>query len=75
MSDIDKIQLQYFIEHNSDKIKTEGYYCTSNGKIKGVFTLTEHLIMFDPIKCQENEAFKDLSHYQAIVDISDIVSC
>ena len=33
----------------------EAYYCTQNGKIKGVFTLTEHMIMFDPIICKENE--------------------
>eukprot|EP00347_Sterkiella_histriomuscorum_P022138 403331548 len=71
ISEIDRIQLQYFIEHQPDKIKSEGYYCTSNGKVKGVFTLTEHLIMFDPIKCQENEQFQ----YQAIIDIQDIVSC
>ena len=35
----------------------EAYYCTKNGKIKGVFTLTEHLILFDPIKCTENDKF------------------
>lgn len=33
----------------------EAYYCTKNGKVKGVLTLTEHLMMFDPIKCAENE--------------------
>ena len=35
----------------------EAYYSTKNGKIKGILTLTEHLIMFDPIVCQENEEF------------------
>ncbi|CDW83732.1 oxidation resistance protein [Stylonychia lemnae] len=76
ISEIDKIQLQYFIDHQPDKIKSEGYYCTKNGKVKGVFTLTEHLVMFDPIKCAENDEFNsDLQKYQAIIDIQDIASC
>jgi hypothetical protein len=98
MSECDKIQLSYFIHNQSDKIKSkrhtqlivtnlaEAYYCTKNGKAKGILTLTEHLIMFDPVKCVENdgnEAFvrlfgiislqKDLKKYQAIIDLQDIV--
>jgi CRISPR/Cas system CMR subunit Cmr4 (Cas7 group RAMP superfamily) len=66
MSECDKIQLSYFIHNQSDKIKSkrnyltylaEAYYCTKNGKAKGILTLTEHLILFDPVKCVENEAF------------------
>lgn len=96
MSECDKIQLSYFIHNQSDKIKSkrhtttpdqsnlaEAYYCTKNGKAKGILTLTEHLIMFDPVKCVENEGFvrpnsnisvqKDLKKYQAIIDLQDIV--
>ena len=35
----------------------EAYYCTENGKVKGVLTVTEHLLMFDPIRCSENDSF------------------
>lgn len=38
----------------------EAYYCTKNGKVKGVFTLTEHLILFNPIKCTENDKLVNL---------------
>lgn len=38
-------------------ILADAYYCTKNGKIKGIMTLTEHLILFNPIKCSENEPF------------------
>lgn len=51
ISACDQIQFSYYIENKPNKIKTEAYYCTKNGKVKGVITLTEHLIMFDPIKC------------------------
>lgn len=57
--------MSYFIEHRPDKIKSkvlnlifiiaEAYYCTKFGNVKGVLSLTEHLIMFDPIRCFENE--------------------
>jgi len=35
----------------------ETYYCTQVGKIKGVMTLTDDLIMFDPLTCAENEKY------------------
>ncbi len=70
MTECDKIQLSYFIQNQSDKIRSkpfiqlikfifiaEAYYCTKNGKVKGNLTLTEHLILFDPIKCVENDDF------------------
>ncbi len=61
LTECDKIQLSYFIQNQSDKIKTEAYYCTKNGKVKGNLTLTEHLILFDPIKCTENDGFVRLN--------------
>jgi hypothetical protein len=69
MTECDKIQLSYFIHNQSDKTSSkvtisklkiavaEAYYCTKNGKVKGNLTLTEHLVLFDPIKCRENEPF------------------
>lgn len=40
-------------------ILAETYYCTQVGKIKGVMTLTDDLIMFDPLTCPENEKYLD----------------
>eukprot|EP00347_Sterkiella_histriomuscorum_P017009 403351003 len=75
VSEFDKIQLSYYIDHKPNKILTDAYYCTKNGKVKGIMTLTEHLILFNPIKCNENEPFfKNLQQYQAIIDLQDIVS-
>lgn len=33
----------------------DAYYCTKNGMVKGVLTLGEHLILFNPIQCTEND--------------------
>lgn len=68
MTECDKIQLSYFIHNQSDKTQSklfffiiliiaEAYYCTKNGKVKGNLSLTEHLILFDPVKCSENDSF------------------
>jgi len=56
-----------FVEERANKIKSnplpvhlalaETYYCTPKGKIKGVLTLSEHMLLFDPIKCKENSDF------------------
>ncbi len=75
MTECDKIQLSYFVHNQSDKTTTEAYYCTKNGKVKGNLTLTEHLILFDPIKCQENDYLgKELERYQAVIDLQDVLS-
>lgn len=48
---------------------------TKNGKVKGKFTLTEHLILFDPVICQENNKLSnELERYQAVIDLKDVVS-
>ena len=52
-----------------DSIKTEVYYCTQAGKVKGILTVNPYLVMFDPIKCKENEKLYDLITYQCCIDL------
>lgn len=55
----------------------ETYYCTDRGKVKGILTLTEHLILFDPIKCLENESyviFASLSYLYLEILVTIILS-
>ncbi|CDW85582.1 oxidation resistance protein [Stylonychia lemnae] len=80
-SQFQRLQMGYkemqesFKQYSQKGNQTDAYYCTKNGKVKGIMTLTEHLVMFNPIKCAENEQFtKDLQQYQAIIDLQDIVS-
>ena len=58
-----------------DSIKTEVYYCTQEGKVKGILTVNPYLVMFDPIKCKENEKFVDLITYQCCIDLQDVRMC
>jgi hypothetical protein len=50
------LNLPYFQILNNILI-AEAYYCTSNGKVRGVLTLTDTLLMFDPSKCIKNQKF------------------
>ena len=59
-------------EKTQSSLKYEGYYCTSIGQIKGVLTLNEDVLMFDPIKCEGNNEHTDLLKFQAIVDLQNI---
>lgn len=36
------------------QLKTECAYSTENGKVKGLLTVNEDLLMFDPDMCKEN---------------------
>ena len=63
MSECDKSRTLFTISQIRLKVTdkpltnlAEAYYCTKNGKAKGILTLTEHLILFDPVKCVENDA-------------------
>ena len=55
---------QFYFFKEPDKYKTEAYYCTQKGKVKGILTLTNNLLLFDPIRCDDNAAFnKDLLRF------------
>lgn len=62
---------------DSSRVKTEAYYCTKHGKVKGVLTVRDAIILFDPLLCKENEPYRkwDLnSKFQACIDLKDVVS-
>jgi hypothetical protein len=48
-----------FLEIESDNkvIKTEAYYCTKHGRVKGILTVSDTYIMYDPLYCDENNKF------------------
>ncbi len=59
------------------RVKTEAYYCTKHGKVKGILSVRDAIILFDPLLCKENDAYKkwDLnSKFQACIDLKDVVS-
>ena len=59
-----------------NRIKTEAYYQTKHGKVKGIMTVRDKLIMYDPIQCEENEPYKKFdinSKFQACIDLKDVL--
>ena len=65
-------------------VKYEMYYCTQEGDVRGTLSTTPYLIMFDPAVKEKFycELFtakgnqKALAiHFQACIDITDIVQC
>lgn len=65
-------EIHKYVEHKSNVLKSEAYYCTPHGKIKGMLTIKDTIIVFDPLKCSENQKYNDLSRYHWFIDLSDI---
>jgi hypothetical protein len=61
--DEEMAEIHKYVEHKEDVLYSESYYCTKNGKIKGMLTIKKEIIVFDPLKCEENNQFEDLSIY------------
>jgi hypothetical protein len=36
-------------------MKTDAFYCTRLGEVKGVLTLRDKYMQFDPVQCSEND--------------------
>lgn len=48
------------------------------GDVKGLITITDYLIMFDPLDCPENEVndiASALSKFHLCIDVHDVVHC
>lgn len=48
------------------------------GDVKGLITITDYLIMFDPLECPENEVNEinsALSKFHVCIDVHDVVHC
>lgn len=61
--DHDLVEIHKYVEHNQDVLRSECYYCTKFGKIKGMLTIKDSIIVFDPLKCDENSRIYDLNNY------------
>jgi len=65
------------VESENRIVKSEAYYCTKHGRIKGVLTIADTYIMYDPLYCEENNKLDQetlISKFQACIDIKDIVN-
>lgn len=57
-------------------IPAEAYYCTELGDVKGLITVTNYLLIFDGIKCIENEIneiCKKPSEFHVTIDLRDVM--
>jgi len=51
-----EIDFAEFLEEQHGVMRTEAFYCTKSNQVKGVLTLKEHIMTFDPdLRCFENE--------------------
>lgn len=65
------------VEQENRVVKSEAYYCTKHGRVKGVLTVSDTYIMYDPLFCEENQKYDQdtmSSKFQACLDIKDIVN-
>lgn len=65
------------IENATKLMKSEAYYCTKHGRVKGILTIADTYIMYDPLYCEENDKFdQDLlaTKFQACIDIQDVMN-
>ena len=71
-----KSKLEEYVDFkNIHWVKTECYYCTKHGKVKGIMSVKDEIIMYDPIICKENENFKkwDINQkFQSCIDLKDV---
>lgn len=52
-----KLLEQHLDFKDMNRIKTECYYQTKHGKVKGFLSVNDKIIMYDPIPCEENKDF------------------
>ena len=65
------------VENATKLMKSEAYYCTKHGRVKGILTIADTYIMYDPLYWGENEKFdQDLlaTKFQACIDIQDVMN-
>jgi hypothetical protein len=63
-----------------EMLRADMWYCTNEGNVAGGVTITDSLLMFNPLlgdkmKCvsEKNECELSAKYFQAIIDIADIV--
>lgn len=65
-------EIHKYVESKEEGLKSEWYYCTCHGKAKGMLTIKEGIIVFDPLQSEENKKFEDLSKFHCYIDFKDI---
>ena len=67
-------ELELYVEHNHNMLKTECYFWTKLGKVKGVLTLKQDMIIFDPLRCEENCKLSNLGNHHWLINLKDIIN-
>ena len=70
-----KLISQHLDLNDPNRVKIEAYYCTKLGRVKGLMSVKDKIIMFDPIRCEENREFGEAdinSKFQTCIDIKDV---
>jgi len=68
------------VDSETELLKSPMWYCTSDGDVGGFMTVSEHLIMFDPMSGYEQgelatcDTNVNVNHYHCVIDIADICS-
>ncbi|CAI2360256.1 unnamed protein product [Moneuplotes crassus] len=65
-------EIHKYVENKEDCLRSEGYYCTLHGNVKGMISIKEGIIIFDPLSSEENEEYDDLSRFNCYIDLQDI---
>ena len=72
----EKLSFNRSIKNGSEELenyKFEAYYCTSYGDIKGILTINEYLLMFDPLGTSQTDKKNSRSlDFQVCLDLHDI---
>ena len=71
MEDIAIDPSEFITEDANHHLKTEAFYCTRYQQVKGVFVMKDGIMMFNPIKCPENEGLY-LDDYSLTIDYTDV---
>jgi len=63
----EEIVVEDYIQHSvvEDTFRTEAYYCTKLGQVKGILLISAQTMHFDAVICQENEYLgtEDMNQY------------
>ena len=78
-----EVGTQLALPQQNLSLTNEVYYCTSLGKVKGILTVTEHVIVFEPHKLNDlceiltttGKEEKDAAMFQTYIDLNDVINC
>lgn len=65
------------VDNSHHLMKSEAYYWTKHGRVKGILTIADTYIMYDPLYWEENSKYNQetlATKFQACIDIQDIMN-